>query len=295
MPDLDLTITIASWNTREILRSCLQSLEAVRDEAAIEVVVFDNASEDGSPDMVRDDFPAVTLLKSDANLGFGAAHNRAMAVGGGRFFMPFNSDALMLPGAIPALLQFAQERPKAGFIGPKIQNPDGSLQYSCRRFPTIEAALFRNTFLGRLFPNNRFTREYLMQEWPHDEPRQVDWLSAAAVMVRREMVEQIGGFDERFFMYCEDVDWCLRAHEAGWENWYVPSAVVKHTIGRSTDIVANKMIRVFHKSMWLFYKKHYIHKVPLLVRPLIPLGLWLRGSLYIVKNHWDALRRRFAR
>lgn len=295
MPDLDLTITIASWNTREALRACLDSIRASASEVNLEVIVFDNASHDDSPDMVREEFPEATLMQSPTNLGFGAAHNRAMAQGKGRYLMPFNSDAVASPGVFRALIDFCDRHPNAGIVGPKILNPDGSLQYSCRRFPTIEAALFRNTLLGRVFPKNKYAREYLMQDWPHEQPRQVDWLSGAAMMLRRETFEQTGGFDEQFFMYCEDVDLCLRAHNAGWEVWYIPMGSVTHKVGASTSQIADRMIRVFHHSMWLFYKKHYIAKVPLLLRPLVPFGLWLRGTLYIVKNCFDALRRRFLR
>jgi GT2 family glycosyltransferase len=290
MPDIDLTVTIASWNTRDELRACLQSLASL----PYEVVVFDNASADGSPDMVRDEFPRVKLLLSDRNLGFGSAHNRAMAAGSGRYLMPLNSDALA-NDSLAELIRFADDHPKGGIFGPKILNSDGTLQYSCRRYPTIEAALYRNTLLGRLFPRNHYTADYLMREWAHDEPKQVDWVSGAAAMIRRETLDQVGGFDERFFMYCEDVDLCLRAHQAGWDVWYVPDAVVSHAIGKSTDQVANKSIRMFHHSMWLFYRKHYLHQVPLLLRPLIPFGLWLRGSTYVAKNHYDAMMRRLKR
>lgn len=291
MTDFDLTVTIASWNTRERLRECLNSLLALSDEARTQIIVFDNASTDGSPEMVRQCFPQVTLIASERNLGFGSAHNRAMAAGSGRYFMALNPDAIVKPGTLSGLVAFADAHPRAGIVGPRIVNPDGTLQYSCRRFPTIQAALFRNTLLGKLFPKNRFTGDYLMRDWAHDEPRLVDWVSGAAMMVRAEMRAEIGGFDERFFMYCEDVDWCLRAHQAGWEVWYAPVGEVVHVIGSSTDQVANQMIRMFHHSMWLYYKKHEVEKVSPLLRPLVPLGLWVRGSLFIAKNRLDAFVR----
>jgi GT2 family glycosyltransferase len=292
MPDFDLTITVASWNTRDPLRACLQSLQDLRGELPFEVIVLDNASGDGSPDVVREEFPWVTLIASETNTGFGAAHNRAMERGSGRYLLVLNSDAVVAAGTLQGIVEFAERNPKIGVFGPKILNPNGTLQYSCRRFPTIQAALFRNTLLGRLFPRNRYTADYLMSEWPHDQPRQVDWVSGAAMVVRREVFEQLGGFDEQFFMYCEDVDLCLRARQAGWETWYVPAGGVTHEIGRSTSQIANKAIRMFHHSMWLFYRKHYIHQVAPILRPLVPFGLWVRATAFIAKNGLDALMRR---
>ncbi|MCH8274442.1 MAG: glycosyltransferase family 2 protein [Armatimonadetes bacterium] len=299
MPDFDLSITICSWNTRNDLRECLASLGKVRDEANFEVIVLDNASDDGSPDMVQHEYPWVHLMRRDENLGFGAGHNRAMREAGGALVMPLNSDTIVHEGAIRAIVKFMEEKPDVGVLGPKLLNPDGSLQYSCRRFPTPMAALFRNTPLGRLFPNNRFSRDYLMQDWLHDEPRDVDWVSAAAVCIRRAVYEKIGGFDERFFMYMEDVDLCFRVWKAGYRVTYFPGAVITHAIGRSTDIAANKMIRQFHHSMMLFYKKHHLPSMPLLLRPLAvgsaAVMLWLRRTVLIAKNRLDEWKRRTGR
>src|SRR2546421_256364 len=132
---------------------------------------------------------------------------------------------------------FADATPDAGIIGPKLLNRDGSLQYSCRSFPNMGAGFFRNTPLGRLFPKNRFTQDYLMSDWDHSTVRDVDWVSGAALLIRREVLEQTGGFDEGFFMYCEDVDLCYRAHELGWRVVYYPDSVIYHMIGRSSDQV----------------------------------------------------------
>lgn len=296
MPDLEASITICSWNTREDLRVCLESLERSRAEAAIEVVVVDNASGDGSADMVQTNFPWVRLFRMEHNLGFGAGHNYAFERSGGEFLFALNSDTVVHAGAIRTLLDYMGQNGDVGICGPKLLNPDGTLQFSCRRFPTPQAMLFRNTPLGKLFPKNKYTREYLMLDWPHDEPRDVDWLSGAALCIRRECYKKIGGFDDRFFMYLEDVDLCYRAHEAGFRVVYVPSAVITHAIGRSTDIVANKMIRQFHKSMMLFYKKHYLPKLNALVRPFAiaaaECALFLRQSLFIGKNKLDDMRRK---
>ncbi|MCL6624464.1 MAG: glycosyltransferase family 2 protein, partial [Fimbriimonadales bacterium] len=265
--DLDLSITICSWNTREDLRHCLQSLKKERDSASFEVIVWDNASEDGSAEMVEKEFPWVRLIRSPENVGFSIGHNRATECARGSLLLILNSDTIVHPGALKKIIDYMKAHPDVAILGPKLLNPDGSLQYSCRRFPTPMAALFRNTPLGKLFPRNPFLREYLMQDWAHDEIREVDWVSGAAMCFQKEAWKKLKGFDEQFFMYMEDVDICYRAWQEGMRVVYFPQAVITHAIGRSTDRVANKMIRLFHKSMFLFYKKNYMPKIPALLRP----------------------------
>lgn len=299
MPDLELSVTICSWNTREDLRSCLASLEAIRGEAAFEVIVVDNASSDGSGDMVAQEFTWVRLYAMKANLGFTKGHNFAMSERWAPHAFLLNSDTVVHPGALRALLEFHSTRPEVGIIGPKLVNPDGSLQYSCRRFPSPWAALFRNTFLGKLFPKNRFTREYLMQDFAHDEPRYVDWVSGAAMFASKDLIDQVGMFDERYFMFSEDVDWCWRAWQGDFKVVYFPGSVITHAIGRSTEKVANKMIVEFHKSMFRFYRKNTLPLSSPIIRPFkliaVSILLWVRAGLFIVKNWLDALVRKVRR
>jgi GT2 family glycosyltransferase len=259
------------------------------------VVVVDNASSDGSPEMVALEFPEVRLLAQATNLGFTGGHNLAFRERRGEHALPLNSDTVVHPGAIGGLLEYLRANPDVGILGPKLLNPDGSLQFSCRRFPNPVAALFRNTPLGRLFPNNRFTRDYLMQDWDHASPREVDWVSGAAMLVRGDLLDRLGGFDEGYFMYCEDVDLCKRAWQQGAKVVYLPSAVITHAIGRSTDQAANRMIVRFHRSMLRFYRLHGLPQVFVLLRPgaylLAALALGFRASLFIAKNYFDVLRR----
>lgn len=295
MPGTDLSVTICSWNTRDYLDRCLASVLDQAGDVQLEVIVIDNASEDGSGEMVEHKYPSVRLIRNHQNRGFGAGHNQGFAVAEGEFLMPLNSDAIVHPGCFARLVSFLRENEDVGVAAPKLLNPDGSLQYSCRRFPTPTAALFRNTPLGKLFPNNRFAREYLMQDWDHSEPRDVDWVSGAALCLRASVYRQIGGFDEKFFMYLEDVDLCKRVHDAGFRVVYVPDAVVTHVIGASTDRVANRMIRQFHKSMLLYYTKHHLRRAPLHLRPLYWLialiFVCLRASSFLAKNALDAVAR----
>jgi len=246
--------------------------------------------------MVASEFPEFTLLRQSVNRGFTGGHNIGIRASRAPLVMLLNSDTIVHPGALGRLKRFLDENAEAGIVGPKLLNPDGSLQFSCRRFPNPIAALFRNTFVGRWFPNNRFTRDYLMADWGHDEPRKVDWLSGAAMIIRANLLEKIGLLDERYFMYCEDVDLCWRAWRAGSEVVYVPDAVITHAIGRSTDRVANKMIVRFHRSMFRFYAKNQAPQFFFLFRPFLLFfalaALSLRATVFLAKNWKDALVRK---
>ena len=295
MPDLELSITICSWNTQDDLRLCLQSLSAVKEEASFEVIVVDNNSEDGSPKMVESEFPWVRLEGLSRNLGFTGGQNYALSRRLGEHALLLNSDTIVHPGALRTLLDYVRDHPKVGIVGPKLLNSDGSLQFSCRRFPNPVAALFRNTLLGRLFPKNRFAREYLMQDFDHGQPSSVDWLSGAAMLGTKDLMHKIGLLDESYFMFCEDTDWCFRAWQNGFEVHYVPTSVITHACGKSTDKAPNRMIDRHHRSMLLFYKKNMLPKLNPVVRPFALAFAWLmlglRASLYIVNNKIDILRR----
>jgi GT2 family glycosyltransferase len=296
MPALELSVTICSWNTSADLEVCLNSLDARREEAELEVLVVDNNSEDGSADMVARLFPWVRLFPLARNLGFTGGHNFLFGERKAPNVLCLNSDTIVHPGAIRKLLDYVKDRPEIGIVAPKLLNPDGSLQYSARRFPNPVAALFRNTPIGKLFPNNRFTRDYLMQEWDHNSVREVDWVSGAAFVATEALIAKVGVFDPAYFMYCEDVDWCWRAWKAGFKVVYLPDAVITHAIGRSTDKAPNRMIGGFHKSMLLFYSKNVISEAALPLRPLLyafaAVSLGLRASLFIAKNRLDDIRRR---
>jgi GT2 family glycosyltransferase len=289
---LDLSVIVLNWNTKVETRACLESILGQAFKHEVEVIVADNASSDGSREMLATEFPQVRVVAHSTNLGFCAGNNRAVPGTKGRYVLFLNSDTVITEGAFDAMLDFADENPDIGILGPKLLNEDGSLQYSCRRFPNLGAGFFRNTPLGRLFPNNRFTQDYLMTDWDHASVRDVDWVSGAALMIRRDALEKTGGFDEGFFMYCEDVDLCYRVHEMGMRVVYFPFAVIYHIIGRSTNQVPTRMTYAFHRSMYRFYKKHYAAKTPLLIRPFIIPGLVARASGQIAKYRIKNIQRR---
>ncbi len=286
---------MVNWNTRDDLQRALTSVLLATLGMSREVVVVDNASWDGSADMVAQRFPEVHLVRSAVNLGFARGYNRAAAEATGRYLLLLNPDTVTRDGAPKSLVQFLETHPQAGAVGPRLLNRDGSLQFSCRRFPRPVAALFRNTPLGKLFPRNRFAREYLMTDCDHTTESVVDWISGAAMCIRRETWEGVGGFDEGFFMYAEDMDWCWRAHRAGWDIYYVPHAEVMHCIGRSSDQVPLRMVLQFHRSMARFYRKHYAAAWPFPLRWLPFVGVWVRCGLVLLETAWSLFLSRFPR
>ena len=286
----DIAVIVVNWNAREDLRRCLVSLFAPANASPTwEVWVVDNGSEDGSAALVREEFPQARLMANPDNQGFSRANNQAITASDSRFVFLLNSDAQVQPGALPALVAFADAHPQASIIGPKVLNPDGTLQFSCRRFPSLGAGLFRNTLLGRLFPRNRYARNYLMGDVSHSQARPVDWVSGCAMLIRRELIAEIGALDERFFMYCEDVDICWRCRQAGQEVWYAPEAVVTHAIGASSDKNAEPMIVEFHRSWYEFDRKRHPGFHPLR-RLVVGGGLGLRAAIRIL-NRRRALNR----
>lgn len=283
-----------SWNVRDDLARCLDSLQEGARGLRTEVIVVDNASTDGSPQMVRERFPQVQVLENNFNAGFAGANVQALAIARGRYLLMLNPDTLVPPDGLAQLVAFADDHPRAGVVGPRLVYGDGRLQHSCRCFPTIAAAVFRGTWLGALFPKARAQACYLMDDWAHDEVRQVDWLSGACMMVRREAFEQVGTLDVGFYWGSEDVDFCWRMHKAGWEVVYTPQPTIVHFVGRSTDQAVLRTIVRSHRSMYRLYSKHLARTA--VGRTLVWLGVWARAGLLILQYaiHWLPLRIRRA-
>jgi len=254
---MSLSVIIVSWNTKELLRRCLQSLKPEVSAIDHEVFVVDNASADGSSDMVARDHPWVQLIVNDSNRGFAAANNQALKSAHGDRVLLLNPDTEVQPEAIRYLLDFLADHPKAGIVAPKLLNSDGTVQRSCRQFPTFLGMLYELLGLSRLFPDNPRFREYKMLDWDHDYERQVDQPEGACLLLRREVIEQVGLLDEGFFMLFEEVDWCYRIKQAGWEIWFTPGAQVVHHYGQSIKQVKTRMILSSHRGLYRFWRKHY--------------------------------------
>lgn len=280
---VDVTVSIVNWNTKDELYECLKGVLAQDGTASYDVVVADNASSDGSAEFVESVYgEQVRLIQNSGNLGFGTAHNKVISQTDSRYVLILNPDCRMLePDTLARMVSYMDSHGSVGILGPKITNPDSSLQYSARRFPNMVAAVFRHTIFGKLFPRNKFVREYLMTDWAHDQVTSVDWVSGAALLARRKMIDQIGVLDERFFMYCEDVDWCRRAHSAGWDVVYFPMASVCHRIGAASDKNPVSMIKQHHRSMLLYFLKYDARSPRILLTPFIMVGLWLRARSLI--------------
>lgn len=314
-PSVDVSIAILSWNARGYLRRCLASLfrpddPGVREawehagrplttipeeQISREVIVVDQQSLDGSAEMVEAEFPGATLVRQAPNLGFAGGNNVAYRHAAGRYFLLLNSDTVVPPGALTALVRYADAHPRAGLVGPKLLNPDGTLQYSCRRFPTLAAGMFRHTPLEWFAPKNRFTGDYLMREWDHETAREVDWLSGACLLARRAMIDEIGGLDEGYFMYFEDVDWAHRARAAGWEVHYTPEPAVVHEIGRSSDRRPKRMIVMHHQSAYRFFARTSAFGKNPAGRLLLGSGLAARAGLTLARNEGIRCKARLAR
>ncbi len=289
---VDLSVVILNWNARDYLLESLRSIVGQEWRAAIELIVVDNDSRlDNSVQAVREEFPQVLVVAHAENVGFAAGNNIGLSHARGRHVLFLNPDTLVHHNALDTLVQWMEAHPRVGACGPKLLNEDGTLQASCRAFPSVGAGFFRNTPLGRLWPGNPWTRAYLMQGFAHDREQAVDWLSGSALMLRREAIDalvQRDGFlwDAGFFMYCEDVDLCFRLKEAGWRRVYVPTATITHRIGASSDWAQGASIRRFHASMLRFYLKHYAHGISVVLAPLAVAGIGARAVGAAGKLYW---------
>jgi GT2 family glycosyltransferase len=289
----DLSVCLVSWNTREYLEEALLSVYQNTHEASFEVIVVDNASGDGSPQMVRDHFPKVKLIANEENLFLSAGMNQAIDASEGRYVVLLGSDATVLSGALDVMLKYMDNHQQVGAVGGKIINPGGSVQLTCARaFPTLLTEAIKGTSLDQLFPRNRFFGRYLMSWWGHDEIREVDLLDAACMMVRRRTIENVGLLDEAFPLYSQDLDWCYRIKQAGWEIHYLPVAEVFHYDSRSVrqlNTSGIKWSRVeCRRGMLSFFRKHYGFWPFQLLRMLTVLGLaakllfWRACSLFSI-------------
>ena len=246
-----LSIIIVNWNTEELLAGCLSSVYGTTDDSRLEVFVVDNASTDGSTAMVREQFPQVHLLENSENVGFARANNQAIRRCRGYYVLLLNSDTKVYPGALEAMVRFMEEHPQAGGCGPRLLNPDGTLQASCHPMLTTTREFWRLMFVDRLWPRATYAQE----RWALDRARHVEVLKGACFLLRRAALDQVGLLDERYFMYTEEMDLCYRLLQDGWQLWWVPQAVVKHYGEASSTQVAESMYVQLYRSKVQFHRK----------------------------------------
>lgn len=253
---MDVSIVIVNWNTREITRQCLQSVYQQTEGIKFEVIVVDNASEDGSVEIIRSDFSQAILIENKENKGFAAANNQGMAVAKGRYCLLLNSDTLVLDNAIAKSVAFADQDDEVAVVGCRALNSDRTLQPTCFMFPSLLNMVLSSTYLYKLFPRNRFFGRELLTWWQRDDVRLVDVVTGCFMLVRRQAIDQVGMMDEMFFMYGEETDWCYRFKQGGWKVEFTPCAEIIHLGGQSSKQVRLQMILQLRGSILLFMKKN---------------------------------------
>jgi GT2 family glycosyltransferase len=284
-PRFDCSVVIVNYRTEAPLEACLRSLPPSESR---EVIVVDNSQtlrRDGFPAR----FPGVIFMESPENVGFAAASNRGLAEARGRHLLLLNPDTLVHGDAIEALEAALDRDPRVGAVGPRLLNDDGSLQYSCRRFPSYLTIFFgRYSLFTKLLPGNPISRRYLYLDWAHDTVAEVDWVSGACLMVRREVLEKIGPLDPGYFLFVEDMDWCRRIRDAGYSVLYTPEATVTHRVGASRARLPPRVVFARHRGMLRYVHKHFHSPWP--VEAILGAGLLARASLEVLTNAFRGLR-----
>jgi GT2 family glycosyltransferase len=290
---IDLSVVIVSWNVRDLLRDCLQSIEAGRGKLNIETIVVDSASADGSPDMVRQEFPGVTLIASQENLGFPRGNNVGIKRARGRQILLLNPDTIIIDDALPVMVSYLDQHMDVGGLGAQLLNPDGSIQSSRRRFPTLLTGIFESTWLDNLAPSS-ITRHYFVLDRPANETIDVDWVTGACLMVPRRVIDHVGLLDEGYFMYSEELDWCRRIVDAGWRIVYLPQAKIIHYIGKSSDQAVTDRHINFQRAKLRYFRKYHGRLAAFVLRLFLLMNYIWQMALEALKGllgHKRALRR----
>jgi GT2 family glycosyltransferase len=255
--ELMVSVIIVSWNARACLEQCLASLTQETCRYPMEIIVVDNASSDGSAECVENQFPHVRLVRNDSNLGFARANNVGIAQSKGRYLCLVNSDVKVLKDCITRLVDYCEEHLQVGMVGPRVLGGDGKLQRSCRGFPNLWNMFCRALALDTFFPRVKAFCGYALSHWPHDTLTEVDILSGCFWLARRDAAEGVGGLDESFFMYGEDMDWCRRFRSAGWELVFVPGAEAIHYGGASSANAPVRFAVELQRADFQYWRKHY--------------------------------------
>jgi len=289
---VDLSICIVSWNTEVQLKECLQSIYEHTKGITYEIFVVDNASRDGSVGMLGDHFPDVYIIANQGNRGFAAANNQAIRLAKGRSVIFLNPDTVVSGNALATMVRFMDDHPEAGAIGPKLLNTDGSVQHSIRRFPTFSIALHDNTILGRLLLFRGKVEDYKMEDFSFDRVEEVDATSGAALMVRKDVLDEVGPMDEGYFMFIEELDLCQRKRirAKGHKIYFIPDAVITHLGGESRRQNPGELVIVGQNSLMRYFtkfegpRKTLLFKI--LYKPLFMIGILydlIFDSLFLLK------------
>ncbi|AFC27525.1 glycosyl transferase family 2 [Paenibacillus mucilaginosus 3016] len=287
---MDLSIIILNYNTRELTLQCLESVYQSQG-CSLEVIVVDNASKDDSVATIGREYPSVTLVANSANVGYSKGNNQGMLLAKGRYILLLNSDTVIERDTLKIMVDLMDKNPRFGAAGCKIVLPDGSLDKACKRgFPTPSASFYYAFGISKLFPKSAKFNQYQLSHLDPDEEYPVDCLVGAFMMVRKEAIEQVGMLDEEFFMYGEDIDWCYRIKQAGWEIYYYPRTQIIHYKGASSRRKPFKIIYEFHRAMFLFHKKHFQRKYSFVTNGLVYAGISIKLILSILMNRFGSVR-----
>ncbi len=282
----DLSIVIVNWNTRALLADCLTSVFATTGNLQIEALVVDNGSTDGSQEMVGREFPRVRLIQNNQNVGFACANNRAMRAAVGRYVLLLNSDVILRDGNLPALVRFADEHPQAAIVGATLINRDGTFQASLNDFPTPARVILESWGMLQILTRNSYYPSYP----PHKsrQPVRCNWVGGACLLARQTAIRQVGLLDEQFFMNSEEVDWCLRMWQAGWEVWFTPEIEIVHLGGGSASRASAAHRLRLYESKARYLRKHFGAAAEFLARANYRLASGCKAALYgfrFVLNH----------
>ena len=254
---MDLSIIIINYNVKEFLQNLLHSIEKASANINKEIIIVDNASDDGSVELIKQRFPSCKLISNDKNLGFGKANNQALKIATGKYFLLINPDSIVSEDTFDKMIAFFKKNSEAGLAGCKILNPDGTLQLACRRsYPGPWTSFCKVTGLSNLFPRSKIFARYNLTYLDENKTYEVDAISGSFMMMRKEVYDKVGGFDEEFFMYGEDLDLCYQIKSAGYKVFYVHRTQVIHYKGESTKRSRLDETKLFYDAMHLFVKKH---------------------------------------
>ena len=255
-PKIDLSISIVTYNSADMICQCLESVFGHDHAFSFEVFVVDNNSKDSTVQNIQKRFPQVCLIQNKKNWGFARATNQAIEKSQSRYMLLLNPDIVVQKDSIEAMLTYMDANPNVGVTGSRLLYPNGTLQPSCRNFPTLTTLLLRGTRLGDLFPGNRFLEEYLLEHENHHHDLDVDWCLGSCLMVRREAIDEVGMLDDKFFMYYEDIDYCYRMKQKNWKITYLASTeMIHHYQRKSASIPPNRYTLIHLKSAFYFFWK----------------------------------------
>ena len=280
---MDLSIIIVNYHHSHILGNCLESVYRTIEKIQFEVILVDNSSKDDGLEPILKRYTKIRFINNSKNVGFARANNQGAKIASGDFLLFLNPDTTMIEDAVESMLDYIRSDSSIGILGPKVLNPDQTIQYSCRKFPTVWSGLFnRYSLTTRLFPNNRYSRDYLMLDHDHNSIRSVDWVSGCCMMMSESTLKKASGFDENYFLFIEDVDLCQVIKKQGLRVVYFPNAKIFHKISSSNARSTSRVIIKRHQGM-IYYNQKY-SETNLIIQYMINSIIMARCLLQILLN-----------